>query len=111
MTEYGGFEYVTRPRGPNKWQWELYEIGTTIGFDKGEINGKRNDAVLSAQHAIDRWIEGHSERKFVGGANVGFMMHQMKRIERLAKRTPHKAERRDHEAAVAHLKKQLEQLV
>jgi hypothetical protein len=113
MPEYRGFEYVTRPRGPNTWQWELYERGATIGFDKGEINGKREDAALCAQHAIDRCIEGTSQdfgRKFVGGVNVAFVVHQIKRLERLAKRTPHRAERRVHEAVVAHLKKQLQQL-
>jgi hypothetical protein len=110
MPEYRGFEYVTRPRGPNKWQWELYEIGATIGFDKGEINGKREDAALCAQHSIDRCIEGTSQnvgRMVVGRINVAFMLHQIKGLERLAKRTTHEAERRVHEAAVAHLKRQL----
>src|SRR6185437_14556497 len=112
MPESRGFEYVTRPRGQHNWQWELYKIGATIGFDKGEINGTREDAALCAQNAIEDWSEGTSEKsgRKVGAVNVASMVHQIKRIERLARRTPHKAERRDHEAAVAHLKKQLLEL-
>jgi hypothetical protein len=61
MPEYRGFEYVTRPRGQHNWQWELYKIGATIGFDKGEIDGTREDAALCAQNAIEDWSEGTSE--------------------------------------------------
>lgn len=110
MPEYRGIEYVTRPRGPNKWQWELYEVGATIGFDKGEIAGTAKEAAACARNAIERLVAEptqESGRKFSTAPNVGFIMHQLKRLERLAKRTRHVAERRVHEAAVAHLKKQL----
>lgn len=113
MPEYCGIEYVTRPHGPNRWQWELYQVGATVGFDKGEINGTRESAALCAQDAIERWVEEaqKSGRKFTGKVSIHFILHQLKRFERLARRTPHDEERRIHEAAVAHLKKQLRELV
>lgn len=112
MSEYRGLLYVLRPGGRGRWHWEVYRANSTVGFAKGRVTGMISEAVRAAESAIDHWLEKESQTvDLAAGGNLGRenaekIWAQIRRLERLAQRTPHKLERRAHEASIAHLKRQ-----